>query len=337
MRWSLFRGSRQIAPLSRLAAACATATVVVLIAGSGATAGPQASRGELQRSVEDTDPTWSRQNVIAFLRRRGSDVWIVLRRPTRAETTLVKLPAGETMALTFSPDGTRLAVIANFRLYVVDVATGVLRRRGPAHEYDWAPDSRALVVNPYFEQTNPMRVGGVSNGRIIRTLVRGSSPDWSRGARAIAFSQARANDMSDIYLIAPGGGPARRLVRNAGLPTWSPSGRRIVFQKGAYAWMMDVRTRSMRRVAPGGWLTTWSAQSSHLALWDQGRRIRIVTPARPDRSLLRITGARPEWSPTGRHLAFDRFGFGATSPCDHAGIWLSRFPGGQAVRITGRC
>jgi Tol biopolymer transport system component len=333
----MFRDSRQIALLSRFAAACATTTVVALIAGSGATAGPQAGRGQLQRSVEDTDPTWSRQNVIAFLRRRQSDVWVVLRRPNGAERMLVKLPAGETRALTFSPDGTHLAVIANFRLYVVDVATGVLRRRGPAHEYDWAPNSRALVVNPYFEQTNPMRIVGVSDGRIIRTLVRGSSPDWSRGARAIAFSQARANDMSDIYLIAPGGGPARKLVRAAGLPTWSPSGRRIVFQKGASAWMMDARTRAMRRLASGGWLAKWSPRSSHLALWDQGRRIRIVMPARPDRSLLRITGGRPEWSPTGRRLAFDRFGLGETSPCDHAGIWLARFPGGQAVRITGRC
>lgn len=313
-------------------AVTAVAAAVLLTAGERAeSAPPNAFDRADQGAVSDTDPTWSRQNVIAFLRRRSSVVWIVLKEPAGRERTLVKLPPGETMRLSFSPDGRRLAVIANFRVYVVTVTTGALRRLGPAHEYDWGPDSRTLVTNPYFEQTHPMRIIRVSDRRIIRTLVRGSSPDWSGPAAAIAFSQTRPDDLSDLYRIPPGGGRPKLMARNSGLPAWSPNGRLLAFSGQGAMWLMNMRRGTRHRIAPPTFsLPKWSPGGRYLALWDQNRNIRITTTS--GQGVLRLTGARPEWSPNGKRIAFS-----SIAQCDHTGISVAPFPGGPTARITGRC
>ena len=319
---------RRIIALGAVAAAC------VMILGGHATSAPP-NRVDLgnQWKVSDTDPTWSRRDQIAFLRRSSSDVSIVLRRPAGPELTLVKLPQAETFSLSFSPDGTRLAVIANFQLYVVTVATGAVGRLGPAHEYDWGPDSQRVVTNPYFEVTDPMRIVRVSDGRIIRKLVRGSSPDWSGRAGAIAFSRARPDDLSNLYRISPRGGRPELLARTAGLASWSPNGQRLAFVRSGWTWVMDIRSKVRRRIASSGGFSSiarWSPAGSHLLLWDQGKRINVVT--RTGQTVLRLSGSRPAWSASGRRIVF-----ASAVQCEHPGIWLAAFPRGPRARITGRC
>ena len=154
-------------------------------------------------------PRWSPDaKQIAFLRDRGGDerldIWLVDRDGER-ERNLTNEPGVTHRDIAWSPDGTKLAYIANaggkgFAVHVIDVTTGAKRALTDGARDDlqprWSPDGTLLVF-------------------------------WSRR------DEVRTN--ADLYVVAATGGDVTRLETRGGVdgesidPRWSPDGTRISF------------------------------------------------------------------------------------------------------------
>ena len=162
--------------------------------------------GANERSVW---PRWSPDaKQLAFLRDRGGDehfdIWLVDRDGER-ERNLTKEPGVTHRDISWSPDGTKLAYVANagakgFAVHVVDVTTGAMRALTDGAKDDlqpqWSPDGSLLLF-------------------------------WSRR------DDVRTN--ADLFVVAATGGDATRLETRSGKdgesldPRWSPDGTRISF------------------------------------------------------------------------------------------------------------
>lgn len=123
----------------------------------------------------------------------------------------------------------------------------------------WSPDGRRLAVT-----SDSNLVAVALDGSDRRTIAdRAVQPTWSvRGV--IAFRRG-----GDVYTVTPGGTNTRRLTFRGGAhPSWSPSGRRLVFERG--------------------------------------RSLYVIRPDGPGRRKLASRATRPVWSPDGRYVAFLR-------------------------------
>jgi Tol biopolymer transport system component len=291
-----------------------------------------------QPTAHDGLPTWSRQGDLAYSHRRGIGVEsIMVLDRTGVARRLLELSANDCCiqdALEYSPDGRTLALVANFRLFLIDVATGRVRLAGPADQFDWAPNSRSLVVVPFYEGGSPLRIVRRSDGRIVRKLRPGDSPRWSPDGRLIAYAapSTPGSELNDVYMIRAGGGRPRRLLRSGAPVAWSRNSRRLAFSRYIGAppgtWVVSARGGTPRRIGQAG-PAVWSPSGRHVAL-DTGGRIQIVT----SRGLFvrRIAGASPEWSPDGRAVAFS-----SVAACSYPGIWRADLPRRRSVRLTGSC
>ena len=154
-------------------------------------------------------PRWSPDaKQLAFIRDRGGDerfdIWLVDRDGER-ERNLTNEPGVTHRDIAWSPDGTKLAYIANsgakgFAVHVIDVTTGAKRALTDGARDDfqpqWSPDGTLLLF-------------------------------WSRR------DDVRTN--ADLYVVAATGGDATRLETRGGKdgesidPRWSPDGTRISF------------------------------------------------------------------------------------------------------------
>jgi Tol biopolymer transport system component len=210
----------------------------------------------------------------------------------------------------FSPDGRRLLFIRGIEDpdafdTVIETASLIAAR----------PDGSAQrsLATPWFETgaftpDGSRLVHGGEDGMAIRSsqggplrrlnrIRRSFSPDWSsRGT--IAFSRRyRSRRLSDgtgldIFTARPNGRRLRRLTRDGGsvLPSWSPDGRRIAFQRfpprgGREVWVMEADGTHKRRIARGG-QPTWSPD---------GRLIAFGAGARPGRGIgARLYVVRPD-------------------------------------------
>jgi dipeptidyl aminopeptidase/acylaminoacyl peptidase len=160
-------------------------------------------------------PRWSPDaKQLAFLRDRGGDecfdIWLV-DRDGEHEHNLTNEPEVTHRDIAWSPDGTKLAYVANaagaqkgFAIHVIDAATGAKRALtdGARDDYQprWSPDGTLLVF-------------------------------WSRR------DDTRTN--ADLYVVAAAGGEITRLETRGGTdgestdPRWSPDGTRISFTTDA--------------------------------------------------------------------------------------------------------
>jgi hypothetical protein len=297
---------------------------------------PLSATAAQQPSMYDRLPTWSRNGELAYAHAQRGAEWVMVRDRSGVTRRLVENPEPFCCMdeLRYSPDGRTLALIANSTLYLVDAATAKVRRAGPVDEFDWAPHSRSLVVNPFFEPLKQLRIVRRADGRIVRRLARGRSPRWSPNGRMIAYGASSGPDeLSDVYVISAGDGKPRLLAR-AGVPSaWSPDSRQLLFSRFVGgppgSWLIAARGGVPRRigVAGGG---TWSPTGRHVALSGPHDRIEIVTTA--GRLVRRVAGLGPSWSPDGRAIAY-----WSVRPCDYMGIWRADLSAQRPVRLTGKC
>jgi TolB protein len=135
----------------------------------------------------------------------------------------------------------------------------------------WAPDGERLVVSASWGLQVVDRNGRFLNRLpVVQGFGAGRAP-WSATDR-IAFSAqrfVRGRLRGGIYTVRPDGSGLERLTHRPGYdPDWSPSGHRLVFQRG--------------------------------------RRILSVRADGSGRRLVVRRGATPVWSPDGRWIAFTR-------------------------------
>ena len=118
-------------------------------------------------------------------------------------------------------------------------------------------DGRILVVDP-------------ADGSAVRTVLEGtdySVPRWSPDGRSLLFARGRG-PTAELYVMAAGGGPARRLTANhrpERSAVWSPTGDRVAYvvprtddarafdspSQSTEIWTVDLATGADRKVADG--------------------------------------------------------------------------------------
>lgn len=124
-------------------------------------------------------------------------------------------------------------------------------------------------------------------------------PSWSPGGTRIAFRVIGASEPDGIYIISPGGGRSRRIIKTEGLRdpiAWSPDSKRITFS-AAYRGNLDIVSYGF-----------------------DGALSQITSHEGSDTSL--------SWSPDGREIVFcsDRTG--------RREIWIKNVAGGSLTQLT---
>lgn len=174
-------------------------------------------------------------------------------------------PDGKNIALLFTENATRPAgplvaetpdegvVSEEFfeqRLTLVDPATARARPISPAdlyvYEFDWAPDSKRLVVtaahgngddNWYVAELFTVEAASGSMRPVLKPGMQIAGPRWSPDGETIAFIGGLMSDEpipgGDVYSVPAGGGEMRNLTSGmkmtADALAWSPDSRSIVF------------------------------------------------------------------------------------------------------------
>jgi hypothetical protein len=227
-----------------------------------------------------------------------------------AEIEVVTLGQPPEMQPAWSPEGTRLAYVADGRINIRGIFTG---RCGEAGCFPWIGKVRQLTA-----------AGSESE------------PAWSRDGTRIAFVSRRGGN-ADVYLVRAGGGTPRQLTRSSQddvHPTWAPSGREIAFARNRNLYVVGAQGGSERHVG-AGLSPSWSPDGKRLAFeWDGD-----IWIARADGSaranVTRTPGVRetdPAWSPDGKKLAFPGLPEGE-SAYDLYVVALGRAP--RRVRLGG--
>src|SRR6266516_3040689 len=192
----------------------------------------------------------------------------------------------------------------------------------------WSPDGTRLAMLARPEGIQDVYVIG-ADGHGLHRLTHGEGDhfgdvSWAPDGRRLAFTCC-GMDHEAIYLIRPDGTGRTKLADNAAQPVWSPDGRRIAFLSksdgNAQVYVTDGDGSNQRRVVRDRW-------SDQRPGWSpDGRRILFTSFRNRDPNLLGIGNAEilvasadgsgvrnvtrsrfwegePAWSPDGKQIAF---------------------------------
>lgn len=271
-----------VAAIAVAVAAAASAAYRAFLSGSA----KPVTNGAL---VIDSSPAGSAQLSTIDTHGRLSTLW-------RCPRTLF---CGSSTGLSWSPDGTRLALVLT-----------TLGRTSPF-----------VGLNVLTVQTR--RLAHLSSGRRCQDD-RGSSPDgvgWSSDGRWIAYTCGS----SKILLVSPTGDGERVIstgLTHVSSPSWSPDSRRLVFSAGSVdhsaIYVIDTNG-SHRRLLARGRTPAWSPSSSLVAYRsgtqgsscgglrlvdaNTGRDASPASAANPCHQFGVRQIEAPEWSPDGTEIA----------------------------------
>lgn len=154
-----------------------------------------------------------------------------------------------------SPDGNTVAFSSDrsgsFEIYVKQFVAGarevqITSDGGQNFEPAFSPDGSLLAY--YSKMRGGIWVVPATGGKVKQLTEFGSRPAWSPDGSQIVFQSDPLNDLgvgvrnamppSTIWIVSSGGGEARQLTQvgnpagGHGAPSWSPDGKRIVFDTG---------------------------------------------------------------------------------------------------------
>lgn len=83
----------------------------------------------------------------------------------------------------------------------------------------WSPDGRRLVITRSTAEQGLTLLLKTLGGRMTHINGSGNAwgADWSPNGRLLAFTRVTADNASDVFVISPRGGAARRLTVTPGV------------------------------------------------------------------------------------------------------------------------
>jgi Tol biopolymer transport system component len=195
----------------------------------------------------DDTPAWSPSGTtIAFARHGGPnedhDIWVMSADGTN-QRDLTPGSTSDDRHPSWSPDGKKIVYsgILNdeqgpTQLYVVNVATGVIKQLTHDAMTDWQPSwsptgTRIAFIDTHTHYLWVVNAKGTKERRVDKAY--DGSPNWSPDGTEIVFSREVKGSKQAIVAIHPDGSGRRQIVApNAELerqPAWSPDGTQIVY------------------------------------------------------------------------------------------------------------
>jgi Tol biopolymer transport system component len=190
-------------------------------------------------------PDWLRIAVIVF---QGS--------PNAFDLELFDLDGGGRRVLAtatadaapaFSPDGARIAYVAEDGVHVVDVDGGAAIRvaERPGFDLAWSPDGTQIAyaaVYPAYGRVEVVRADG--GGAVATAEARSSGPAWSPDGRTLAYFQGKQVRVGIAGAAYTTPGPP------GGRPSWTPDGRSIYYQARERLYRLDLAQGREHPVGP---------------------------------------------------------------------------------------
>ncbi|MPZ49236.1 MAG: hypothetical protein GEU75_08040 [Dehalococcoidia bacterium] len=239
----------------------------------------------------------------------------------------IELGAGSNPS--WSPDGEFLSFVRDGELWVVDVRTGaerpLLAAQLPAiNDVVWSPTGRHIAFDTLGGGSGIYTID--ADGQSERYVGPGFAPTWSAASNRIAFTFGQSFGLGfggHVFSMAPdasrinrlgtyGVGDVLLICETGRGPEWSPDGTKVAFgsqvPRGVFV-AEDRPSTQVRHLGFGG-APSWSADSNSVA-YHRGEagmpscHVSSTSVASGATSLLVAGAMNPEWSPDGRHLAFE--------------------------------
>ncbi|MCB0163005.1 MAG: PD40 domain-containing protein [Anaerolineae bacterium] len=180
---------------------------------------------------------------LAFPYDKGNGVWVVDVINNQQQNPRQLLAQDHIKNLTWSPDGTMIAVEIGppgitHEVAIIDADDGRQLYRFAGEQPAWSPNSNQLVVKGCFEACGLWLVK--LDGTLIRQLTTDSTdsyPAWSPAGDQVAFSSSNRDGNWEIYLLQMDSGSINRLTNRAGTdttPVFGPCGQDLYLRTDQY-------------------------------------------------------------------------------------------------------
>jgi TolB protein len=224
----------------------------------------------------------------------------------------------------------------------------------------WSPDGQRLAITLWPQRYNEgtasvhvvARGGGAPLAQVSApgaTSVNLPGTCWDRTSDLITFS-AEADAPDSVFAAGPAGDRRARIFGRDGLvsiePSWSPDGRRVVFESSVYdaegpgtIWVVNADGAGLRQLTRGAddRQPNWSPAGDRIVFQRTRSGAQDLYTIRPDGTGLRnVTKTRrlsetdASWSPSGRKIVFS----GDGPEIDVAALYAIPAAGGKRVRVT---